>query len=363
MKKIIPIIIILSLCLSLFACGNDYKPVESTREEKEVMFTMSADGKSYDVAYELYRALFLQYKSDVDGGNAEVWCGESKDEYIAEIDEIIFSRIAEIYSILHLCEKEGIDLYSDVVEETINDYIKVSVEGGSIDGTPVEGFGGDYDAYLDHLKDSYINYSVQTLLYRYSIAYLMLEDHYTAKVSGDNITYTREDVKAFYDGEECVRVLEAFLSTTTETDKLINTPERAQRFRDGVAQQSGAYDVGTYMIGNTLAGEGLRDGMVIGKYSLDPAYYAELTEAAFSLSVGDTSEVIEVITGSNNGYYILYRTSKDDEHFEKCYEEIEATYILNLIGKDVSDVAESLKGSIARTDAFNNLNRAEISMG
>ena len=116
------------------------------------------------------------------------------------------------------------------------------------------------------------------------------------------------------------------------------------------------------MIANTLAGEGLRDGMVIGKYGLDPAYYAELTEAAFSLSIGDTSDVIEIITGSNNGYYIIYRVDKSDAHFDKCYDEIEASYILNLIGKDVFNAAESLKGNVARTDAFNDLNRAEISM-
>ena len=103
--------------------------------------------------------------------------------------------------------------------------------------------------------------------------------------------------------------------------------------------------------------------MVIGKYSLDPAYYADLTAAAFSLRVGDTSEVIEVITGASNGYYILYRAEKSEEHFEKCYEEIEASYILNLIGKDVAGAAATLKDSISNTDAFTSLVHAEISMG
>ena len=157
-------------------------------------------------------------------------------------------------------------------------------------------------------------------------------------------------------------MLEAFLSTTTPTDKLINTIERAKKLRDGIAQQSDEYDVGTYMIANTLSAEGLRDGMVIGKYSLDPAYYADLTAAAFSLRVGDTSEVIEVITGASNGYYILYRAEKSDEHFEKCYEEIEASYILNLIGKDVAGAAATLKDSISNTGAFTSLVHAEISM-
>ncbi len=363
MKKIIPLIIILSMCLSLFACSDEYEPVESTAEEQRVMYTMTIDGEKYEVAYELYRALFLQYRSKVDGGDTSVWSGEKKDEYIAAIDEIIFSRTADIYAVFHLCGKVGIDIYSDVVEDTISDYIKVSVEGGSIDGMEIVGYGGDYDAYLAHLKAAYMNYSVQTLLYRYSIAYLLLEEYYADKVTGeDSVSYTREDVKAYYDGDECVRVLEAFLSTATETDRLINTPERARRLRDGVAQQSNEYDVGTYMISNTLSGESLRDGMVIGKYSLDPAYYADLTASAFSLSVGETSEVIEVITGKSNGYYVLYRAEKSDEHFETCYDEIEASYILNLIGGDVSRTAGTLILNTAKTDAFASLDRAAISM-
>ncbi len=327
------------------------------------MYTMTLDGKKYDVAYELYRALFLQYKSKIDGGDASVWSGEKKDEYIAEIDKIIFSRISDIYAVLHLCDKVGINAYSKVVEQTISDYIKVGVEGGSIDGMRFEGFDGDYDAYLAHLKAENMNYAVQVLLYRYSIAYLLLEDYYADKVSGeDSVSYTREDVKAYYDSDECVRVLEAFLSTGTEIDRLINTPERAKRLRDGISQQSNEYDVGTYMISNTLSAEGLRDGTIIGKYSLDPAYYEDLTAAAFSLSVGDTSEVIEVITGASNGYYILYRTEKSDENFEKCYEQIEASYVLNLIGKDVFNTADALKASISRTDAFTSLVHYEISM-
>ena len=363
MKKIIPLILILSLCLSLFACGNKYRPVESSVEEKKIMYTMTVDGERYEVAYELYRALFMQYKSKVDGGDESVWSGERKDEYIAEIDGIIFNRIADIYAVLHLCGKVGIDVYSDVVEDTIRDYVKVSVEGGSIDDMTFAGFGGDYDAYLAHLKATYMNYSVQTLLFRYSIAYILLEDHYSAKVTGeDNVSYTRDDVRAYYDSDECVRVLEAFLSTTTDTDKLINTPERAKRLRDGIARQSDEWDVGTYMISNTLSGEALRDGTAIGKYSLDPAYYSDLTEGAFSLAVGETSEVIEIITGISNGYYILYRTEKSAEHFEKCYDEIEASYILNLIGKDVYGAAEALKASLTTTDAFNGLDRAGISM-
>ena len=49
--------------------------------------------------------------------------------------------------------------------------------------------------------------------------------------------------------------------------------------------------------------------------------------------------------------------------FRSCYEEIEASYILNLIGSDVSAAAEALKGSITKTGVLENLEHASITMG
>ena len=76
--------IIASISLSLVSCGEKYEPVESTAEEKRTVMTISYDGEKYKVPYELYRAFFLQLKPVVDGGNADVWTGENKDEYFTE---------------------------------------------------------------------------------------------------------------------------------------------------------------------------------------------------------------------------------------------------------------------------------------
>ena len=96
---------------------------------------------------------------------------------------------------------------------------------------------------------------MQELLFRYSIASELLDSYYADKTSGGEISYTKENVKAFYNGDECVRVIRAFLPTATESDKLINTPERAERIRNGMASLSDEKDVGTYIIGNTLENE------------------------------------------------------------------------------------------------------------
>lgn len=361
MKKILAILILAATLLTLVACDK-YPPAESTGEESAVMLTMEIGDKKYDVAYELYRALFLQYKSEIDGGDESVWQGDDKEQYIEAIDKIVFERISEIYSVFYLCESVGIDLESDIVEETVESYIIASVEGGSVEGMIFQGFDGDYDAYLAHLKEIGMNYSVQELLFRYSVAYELLDSYYSDKSAGDGISYTKEDVKAFYDGDDCVRVIRAYLPTVTESEKLINTYERAEKIRNGMSQLSDENEIGTYIIGNTLENESIRDGMVIGKYSLDPAYYAELTEAAFALGLYETSDVIEVITVTSNGYFILFKADKTDDHFDECYSDVEAAYIQNLIGKNLDEIKTNLIASIKTTSKFDGLDRATIGM-
>ena len=149
MKRIISaVLLVVVLSLMLVSC-NKYPPKKSTREERRVVMTLSLDGEKYEVKYELYRALFLNYKNQVDSGNHSVWASEQKNEYIDRINAIIARKAAEIYSVFHLAGKLGIDPYSKDVNEQIEEYVRISVEGNEAD---VMGFGGDYDAYLEYME-------------------------------------------------------------------------------------------------------------------------------------------------------------------------------------------------------------------
>ena len=94
MKKIIALLLALVCLGSLISCKRKpkYEPVESTEEENTTVMTLTIGEDKYQVKYELYRHFFLNYKSTVDGGNADVWNGESKEKYIAEIDKIIINN-------------------------------------------------------------------------------------------------------------------------------------------------------------------------------------------------------------------------------------------------------------------------------
>ena len=95
MKKIIAFILLAASLFTLASCGDeDYPPVESSAVEAQVVMTIEFEEKKYDVKYELYRALFLSLRKSVDGGDASVWTGDNKSEYIGKIDAIIKKRIA-----------------------------------------------------------------------------------------------------------------------------------------------------------------------------------------------------------------------------------------------------------------------------
>ena len=360
MKKLLSLILVLIFALSLFSCGEKYPPVESTAEESRTVFTLSYDGREYEVKYELYRALFYAMKESVDGGDDSVWSGENKDEYVEKINEKIIDYAAEIYSTFSLCEKAGVDVYSNKYENKIDEYIEVSVEGGIVNGLIFLGFDGDYQKYLDSLKKDGVNYSVQRLLLRYSLAVDALSEYYIGENLKDGpefgaIKYTENDIESFYYSEECVRVIYAYLSSDAYTEK------RANEVRDVMASMTGADAVASYVNSHTspfLASSDIK--LLIAKNNLDERYFGEIRDAAFSLGLYETSEVITLNTGSENGFVIMYRVDKSSEHFDKKHDDVINVYLENEFGKILAREKAAFIDGFVKSSAFSTIDHANI---
>ena len=367
MKKITVFALILSFMLALTSCGEEkYPPKESSALESQVVMTISLDDKKYEVKYELYRALFLNLRESVDGGDRSVWSGENKAEYIEKIDALIKKRVTDIYSVLHIADKVGIDVYSKDFDKAVNEYIKVSVEGGYYGNQIIEGFDGDYEKYLESLKEMNLNYAVSDLLLRYSLAsekvfeyYAGYEGEFLEELVQGKLEYTREDVQSFYNSDGCVRVMRAYLP------KAYFSKARAQEIRDTIVEKAnyGDEDVAKYIIGTTsTAASEITDGEIIGRHNLDEVYYSELEAAAFALAYFEVSEVIEVSSANEDGYVILYKTVKTDAHFDKCYDYVKSVYVQNEVGKIIDTAAEGMLANIIEASMLATLDRAQISM-
>lgn len=365
MKKLIALLLALAALFTLFSCSDEYPPVESTEEESRVVMRLSVDGRTYDVKYELYRALFLSNKSTVDGGDDSVWSSENKAQYVEAINKIILDKVSDIYACIHLAGKIGDDVYSNEYENRIKEYIRINVEGnGSITGH------GSYDAYLASLKDNYMNYSVSVLMMRYAYALERIKTYYYGDESdpldkGGELSFTESDVKSFYTSDDCSRFLQAFMQ------KGVMTEEQIEDFRDILDSKSSDMEVALSIIGNTTAtatdliSDGKIVGTVIGKYSLDNAYFSEYTEAAFSTPIGELSEVVTVegvSDGYSDGYYILYRLDKSDDHFTEAYETIAEAYKTHKVGEIIEEIKLSLSENHSFTDDGKAIDHSAVSM-
>lgn len=372
MKKIIALLLIAVTLLSLVACGESfYEPVESTQEEARVVMNISYGGRTYEVKYELYRALFLNFKSTVDGGDNRVWSGEDKDKYIKEIENIIISYAIDIYSTFALAYDIGIDPYSADVGKKVNHYINVSVGGGEINGTVYEGYES-YEDYLANLKEMNLNYSVQSLMFRYAVVLDMVEEYYMGTitdedigsgiVAGGKLEYDEQTVRDFYYSDECVRVLRTYVTSEMSSD-----PTRPEKVRDAIALAAEGGDeetVRSAMIANgaLVPVPEMENGYVIGRHNLDSAYYGDMVDAAFALNEGEVSEVITVHDGNQYVHYIIYRAEKSDAHFEANYASITYIYLRNSVGEYLDDIADAMLKNVTGTNVLSSLDHSKISM-
>ena len=364
MKKFV-LALILSLTLfALCSCAEEkYPPVPSTEEEAKVVLTLKIEDKEYEVKYELYRALFLNHKSRIDGGNEAVWSGENKDEYINEINKIIVDNVSQIFAAFHLAEKIGFNPYSSEVDYKIEEFIKGAVEG---DGNQIG--HGSYDAFLESLKANNLNYSTATLLYRYALAETAIDKYYGGEYNEFGVLedgkyeYTREDVENYYYSDASARILQAYFQSGTRTYS------QMQEYRESLAAIDDEMTLAMRIIGSTSALEsdfivdGELSGIVLGRTALQNNDYEEYIREVFSLGEGELSGVITLKHTSADGYYVVYRLAKSAEHFEKFYSSVRNSYIDSVIGATLGGIEAALAEGVVFTENYNGIVHKDISI-
>lgn len=355
MKRITATLLLLTVCLFTFflsACGDPYPPVKSTDEEARVVLRMQHGGKTYEARYELYRAFALPLR---DG------YGAAAADHADDIRQAVTDRILEIYTILALCAEQGINLYDKSVENEIDEYIRLDVEGeGAFEGY------GSYDAYLAALREQYLNYATAELLLRYSIGLERLYTHYIGTYDYISQTYrdaalsfTDADVTAFYGAADTARVMLIELPREVYSDEQIAlTREALIDARD----RGGESAVAEWLLRYTATAESITRGELVSPYTLDSLFYQNVTDCALSLAEGDISEPIDVMSDELNSVYLIYRMDKPASYLEANRTAVTDTYRNHRIGRELARVRDALKASMTETDVLKNLDILSMQM-
>lgn len=290
------ILLVLVLLCSLIACGDAYREVKSSSAWRKTVVEL--DGQP--VSFELLRFFFFRHVTEVVDGGETRFSGADGDALLQEILTLAVRDICDIYAAFDICRAWGRDPDDDEIDALVDEYVRLSVDGGYIGSTYVAGFGGDYDAYLADLSTLHSTDTVSRLLYRYTACLSTLYTYVAINGAEGKATVTDDELRAFLTGSDCVRANYAYLQ------KVATTREEAEVFHDRMLAAAGNAEKLADLVTPYNMTEDPHGGLYYGRYATD-ADDAARYEAIFSLHAGEVSDLIE----SEDGYYIYYGMEKD----------------------------------------------------
>lgn len=350
-RSVTAMLLLLSLLLSAVGCGKGYKPVKSTEEE---LATTLSFGKELDVPYELYRFYFLSELA-LSGKDPAKMGAEEKAALFAELQEKTLEELSYLYAIKSLCVKYGVDFYSKELDEKVQKVID-----GLVDGT----YGGDHEKYLADLAKSGLNDSAFRTIYRFELAERALGEHVRDKSIIKSDAHT---VKKYIESDECIRVSWIFIS-----DLMLANYNQMQL--DTIEMEAQAVDNEAFLkmthkvIPDAYTDEELERGFYIGRYHLDPQNFSALTEAAFALTEGETSDWVHsgegLDHGEGAGMYLIRRLPKDEAYVNDTNNlaDFAEYYLLNAFFQMVEEERARLLTGVKYDSSFSALSFDTIKM-
>lgn len=306
LKKLASLFIAALLALSLVGCGaNALTP-------SELATTVVGTVGEYEVLYEeLY---FLASNYYVDGMSEE------------ELEALVYEDIVTNHAILTLCDKYGVSVDADELEDATDEYINEIADelGGS-------------GAYKDFLSESSSTDHYARFTARCNLLYNELP--MALALSGELLTDI-DEVTA-YIKENFVRTRHFMIANNEGDDPAKNMLIAEMALAELRMGKTTVYD----LIGGKYNEDLLIpfDGYTFGLGSMEQAY----EDAAFALEVGEISDIVTAMGELANGeyvecYYIIERLDLTEDFIKENYDELESQYAGTVAAKLLEETVEAL---------------------
>ncbi len=342
MKKI-RYISIATFCLAalllLASCSGSISPIDSSKEDMQVVGTLAGR----DVYYEELRYLVMRTKADLEVKYGEgIWDSEeSASKYAEELSALVYENIISDYYAVYAMAN---DYYVGGGEVMITESaIKDAVQAG-VDATAeecVEIYGGSLKkAYKKGLAETFMT----DRLFRFYLAteecatelfYILAND---LEVIGGDEKYYRD----YLESDDFIRTNHVFLKVNDTSSKTEWQEKRelADEVRKRIvdAGENAYYELIT----------------CIGKYSasltnttLHGNYFTYLTsdcgdeyeDAAFDLDINEVSEVVE----TENGFYVIMRLPTEADYIEANYDSFVDDILGSEFNREIKKYAKKLE--------------------
>ncbi len=278
---------------STLLCSCSYKAIEPSEEDMTVVGQVGG----IDVYLDELRFVTDTYRKLLISRYGEgIFEGAEKDKYLAMLKELVYTNITANYATLTLCNEAHIGLGEDAVLKKVEEQMLKTVEAlGGI---------GAYKKYLKEncLTDRLLRFNTEIDILQNELMYVYIDD----------IMLIEDDDQKVGDiiMDEFIAIRHIFVSRDTENayDKICAAKARIAS-GESLASLIPELDEDSDM--NT-------DGLYILKgYMTD-----EYESVAFSLDIGESSDIVE----DQHGYYIIERFEMDFFEVARRFDYLKKLY-------------------------------------
>ena len=283
---------------------------------------------SREISYGLYKYFFLNYKDNYKKEDLE---NDSEAVY-AEITDDCLKSLSGVYGVVTLCEQYGIYTTDADIKEKVNATIDSICEQNINEENDKTGIKG-------YRKQLAANYMTEDIL-RFILSVDYAEEKLFIKMTGEGGVINSDDatVRLALE-EEFIRVLQVYINTS-ETDR---SYEECKALAEKIAKQAkdGA-DFDALVANNSNDYTMTRDGYYMPRGWME----AEFEDVAFSLGIGESSDVLEL----GDGFHIIKRYECEDEYIEKNYDMLRERYLTCKFYQIVDEHTKNI--SITKGESF-----------
>ncbi|MBQ9783422.1 MAG: SurA N-terminal domain-containing protein [Clostridia bacterium] len=256
-------------------------------------------------------------------------CGNDPAAMQARLDELFSENVLRTYAILRLCEDRGLTYRERELDDEIDE---------SIQSTISTDFNGDEEAYLASMRE----YGLTERYLRYQLGTELLYNQLLTVYPEQGLVDATDDDIRDYIEENFIHVYHLVLFDDTGDEIADNVASLESARQQLLKNEKTMYDLirkGKTEDFNDPAG----NGYYLSRGSMDEVY----EEAAFSLEIGEVSEVVASYGENNVGeyvpcHYVIQRFELDEAYIDSHLTELQSTYYGSVIAADLEATQEEL---------------------